>query len=107
MIRRSFYKHDVHCAADGCDVPVGRGRIYCKGHYYSLSDALRSRLWDAWRAAMDAQRGHTPMDKQAQANRAYHEAFLACQQQLSRDPLPAHAAAPIDGGPHQAMEARL
>lgn len=106
MIRRSFYKHDVHCAADGCDVPVGRGRIYCRGHYYSLTDALRSRLWAAWRKAMDARRGYTPTDVQAQANRAYHEAFLACQQHLSRDPLPAHAVPASDGAAVQGMEAR-
>lgn len=82
MIRRGFYKHDVTCAAEGCGVVIGRGKIYCKGHYLSLPDALRARLWATWRAAMNARRGHTPMDRQAQANRAYHEAFLACQEQL-------------------------
>lgn len=105
MIRRSFYKHDAHCAADGCDVSVGRGRIYCRGHYYSLTDALRSRLWATWRRAMDARKGHTPLDKQAQANRAYHEAFLACQQHLSVGALPAHAV-PLVAGAQAVGEAR-
>ena len=71
MIRRSFYKHDVHCAADGCDVPVGRGRIYCRGHYYSLTDALRSRLWAAWRKAMGARDG-TKYGSSRRSTRSYY-----------------------------------
>lgn len=106
MIRRGFYKHEAHCAAEGCGEVVGRGRIYCRGHYYSLTDALRARLWDAWRGAMNARRGRTSLDQQSQANRAYHEAFLACQQHLSAEPLPAHAV-PLVAGAQAIGEARL
>lgn len=82
MIRRSFHKHDVLCAAQGCDVPVGRGKIYCKGHYFSLPKPLRDRLWATWRAAMDARKGTTTQTEQARINGEYQQAFQACQEHL-------------------------
>ncbi len=92
MIGRSFHRHDVRCAAEGCDARIGRGQLFCKGHYFSLPDALRSRLWATWRAAMNARRGTTTIAQQAEANSAYHEAYLACLDHLRAAPVtPAEA----------------
>lgn len=86
MIRRTFHKHDVLCAAEGCDVPVGRGQMFCKGHYFSLPQELRDGLWAAWRAAMAARRGTTTINEQARINREYQEAYQACREHLRATP---------------------
>ncbi|MFY9350339.1 MAG: hypothetical protein WBL20_03025 [Sphingobium sp.] len=82
MIRRTFYKADVLCSAEGCDVPVGKGQLFCKGHYFSLPRALRDALWGAWRAAMNARRDCKPRVEQAAANAAYQVAFQNCCEHL-------------------------
>jgi len=82
MIRRTFYKPDVPCSAEGCDVPIGKGKLFCKGHYYSLSPALRTALWNAWRAAMDARRDMLPRVEQSNLSAAYQVAFQNCCEHL-------------------------
>ncbi len=90
MIRRSFSKHDVRCAAEGCGEIVGTGRIFCLGHYRSLPKKLRDELWATWRAAMDARKGRTKLDDQLRINREYQEAYQACWDYLSKQSVPAH-----------------
>lgn len=82
MIRRTFYKPDVMCSADGCDVPIGKGKLFCKSHYFSLPKALRIALMDAWRAAMDARRDMLPRVEQGPLNAAYQAAFQNCCEHL-------------------------
>ncbi|NML88380.1 hypothetical protein HHL26_04780 [Sphingobium sp. TB-6] len=92
MIRRTFHKHDVLCAAEGCDVPVGRGHMFCKGHYFSLPQELRDQLWAAWRAAMAARRGTTTIAEQARINRECRQAFQNCRDYLRSAPTTSAAA---------------
>lgn len=86
MIRRTFYKPDVLCSAEGCDVPIGKGKLFCKGHYFSLPKALRFALLDAWRAAMDARKAMRPRVEQSQLNAAYQVAFQNCCERLRTTP---------------------
>jgi hypothetical protein len=82
MIRRTFYKPDVPCSAEGCDVPIGKGKLFCKGHYFSLPKPLRFALLDAWRAAMSARRDMLPRVEQSRLNAAYQVEFQACCEHL-------------------------
>ncbi len=81
MMRRTFSKLDVHCAAEGCDVRIGKGKLFCKGHYFSLPKALRDRLWSAWRAAMSAY-ARAPRLEQDRLNREYQQAYQDCREHL-------------------------
>lgn len=86
MIRRSFRKHVPTCAAEGCSVIVGQGKIFCPDHYYSLPPELRKALWKAWGAAMDARKGRTLLEDQMRINREYQAAYQACWNYLLRAP---------------------
>lgn len=78
MIRRTFYKPDVLCSAEGCTVPIGPGKLFCKGHYFSLPKALM----DAWRTAMDARKNMLPRVEQSRLNALYQVAFQNCCEHL-------------------------
>ncbi|MGE4321747.1 MAG: hypothetical protein AB7E60_01805 [Sphingobium sp.] len=110
MIRRSYHKQDVHCAAEGCDMIVGRGQMFCRGHYFSLPKGLRDALWSAWRAAMNARRGETSTIEQGRINRAYQQAFQHCCEHLRRVPATSAEAmttiAYADGAPVAYAEGR-
>jgi hypothetical protein len=96
MIRRTFYKPDVHCAASGCCMIVGKGQMFCKDHYFALPKALRNDLWTAWRAAMNARRGSTSVEDQLRINREYQAAYQACTEYLRTAPrTPAAAMATV------------
>lgn len=86
MIRRTFYKPDVHCAASGCCMIVGKGHMFCTDHYYSLPKPLRDALWATWRAAMNARRGTTSVQDQLRINREYQAAYQACTEFLRNVP---------------------
>lgn len=86
MIRRTFYKPDVHCAASGCDMVIGKGKIFCLDHYHALPKPLKDGLWNTWRAAMNARRGTTSVDDQLRINREYQAAFQACTEYLRNAP---------------------
>jgi hypothetical protein len=70
------------CAAEGCSKPVEKFKWYCKGHYFSLPDALRGDLWRNWRAAMACYRQPVPQAEQLRRNSAYGQAFRNCQDHL-------------------------
>ena len=86
MIRRTYHKPDVHCAAEGCTVIVGRGKMFCKDHYFALPKGLRDDLWTAWRAAMDARRECRPRLEQSETNADYQRAYQACRDYLRDAP---------------------
>lgn len=87
MIRRTYHKPDVLCCAEGCTVPIGRGKLFCKGHYFSLPKPLRDALWDAWRAAMAARKAMQPRVAQAALNADYQAAYQACRDHLRAVPV--------------------
>lgn len=78
MIRRTYFKPDVVCSADGCDVPIGKGKLFCKGHYFSLPKAVRDKLWCVWRKAMEARRLMRPRLEQNALNAEYQAVFQEC-----------------------------
>lgn len=99
MIRRTFTKPDVCCAAQGCSMIVGKGQMFCKDHYFALPKPLRDDLWSAWRAAMNARRGGTSLDDQLRINREYQAAYQACTEYLRavpRTPASAMSTTAID-----------
>lgn len=39
------------CAAPGCDIQIGTGRLMCQGHWFALPAHIRRRVigrWMAW-----------------------------------------------------------
>tara|TARA_R110000868_G_scaffold230335_2_gene483460 strand:+ start:2911 stop:3243 length:333 start_codon:yes stop_codon:yes gene_type:complete len=80
-------RHQVHCSAEGCKVVIGRGKLFCEGHYYALPKGLRDGLWDAWRQAMDGRDGTFTMIEQAMFNRDYQAAFETCVMHLRTAPM--------------------
>lgn len=86
MIRRTFYKPDVLCSAEGCTVPLEPGKLFCLSHYRSLPKGLRDALRDAWRAAMNARRDRKPRIEQNALGAVYQVAFQACCEHLRNAP---------------------
>ncbi len=85
-------RHHVHCAAEGCSVRIGRGKLFCAGHYFSLPKLLRDALWNAWRAAMNARGRDLTVAQEGAIHRDYADAFSACVDHLRTAPMTSPAA---------------
>ena len=93
MIRQS---RDVRCAAEGCCTVIGRGKLFCPAHYFSLPKPLRDDLWRTWRAAMQQWKGRLSHAEQERCNREYQAAFEAAREYLrAAPPTPAAAMATV------------
>lgn len=66
---------------------IGRGKIFCHGHYFGLPKPLRDALWDSWREAMKARDGTFTIVQQGRINRAFQKAFEACFEYLRTAPM--------------------
>ncbi len=85
-------RHQVRCCAEGCSVEIGRGKLFCKGHYFALPKTLRDDLWSAWRQAMTGRNSTFTIMQQGAFNRDYQAAFETCVAHLRTAPMTSAAA---------------
>ncbi len=103
----------VTCTAEGCAVTVERGKLMCKGHWFSLPKPLRDEIWASWRAMNEGGRNHgRSPTQQLERIRHYRDAVRGAVAYLRGvPPTPAAAMATTaydsDGSPIRYTDGRL
>lgn len=100
----------VLCAVRRCTTPVERGKLMCKGHWFSVPKPLRSAVWRTWRVVQNW-RGRADRETRVRQIADYREAVrAACESVASVRPTPAAAMTTVaieNGQPVQFVQGRL
>lgn len=74
-------RRPVLCAAPCCAEPVRRGQLMCRGHWYSVPPALRTKVWQTWRRLQNW-RGRADAASLQPYIAAYREAVRAARESV-------------------------